>query len=93
MAGKDQRLVAEAAHRWKLELERFMTGQETLMMLGPVSAMAGRTRGLHRDHILLKADDCTHLSCAVRTTVACLEEEYRKARLKFIVDVDPVDMF
>ena len=93
VAGKDRRLVGEAAHRWKLELERFMTGQATLVMLGPVTAMAGRTRGLYRDHILLKADDCTHLSSAVRTSVACLEEEYRKARLKFIVDVDPVDMF
>jgi primosomal protein N' len=80
-------------HRWKLELERLMTGQETLVLLGPVSAMAGRTRGLFRDHILLKADDRTHLSHALRTSVACLEEEYRTAGLKFVVDVDPVDMF
>ncbi len=93
VSGRDRRLVGQAAQDWSMHLEQAKNGQGAIMMLGPVPAIAGRTRGLYRDHILLKGNDRTGLRQAVRDSVEHLEHKYRKGRLKFIVDVDPVDMF
>jgi primosomal protein N' (replication factor Y) len=92
VSGKELRVVETAAKQWRKSLELSIQGQATLMMLGPVPAMGGRPRGHHRHQILVKGADRPLLCRGIRESVEKLEREYRKGQIKFVVDVDPVEM-
>jgi primosomal protein N' (replication factor Y) len=92
VSGKDLRVVETAAKQWRKNLEQSIGGQEPVMILGPVPAMSGRPKGHHRHQMLVKAADRTLLCRGIRESVERMEREYRKGPIKFIVDVDPVEM-
>jgi primosomal protein N' (replication factor Y) len=66
--------------------------QRPIMILGPVPAVGGRPRGHHRRQILVKGIDRNLVRQTVRASVETLEHEYKKGRVKCVVDVDPIEM-
>jgi primosomal protein N' (replication factor Y) len=92
VSGKESQAVEAAAQEWKRTLERSLGGQETVTILGPVSSTGGRRRGRYRYQILVKGTDQVLLCRWVQQSVQKMEEEYRRGGIKFIVDVDPVEM-
>ena len=91
-SGKDLRLVETAAKRWRKKLEQSHVGQEAVMILGPVPTMGGGPKGQHRHQLLVKGADRTLLCRRIHESVERMEREYRKGEIKFVVDVDPVEM-
>ena len=88
--GKNRELVEEAAKRWAMDLGQITSDQESLMVLGPVQAIGKRPRHYHQ-RMLVKATDNRMLSRRIHDSVQSLERRYQKARLKFVVDIDPVE--
>lgn len=91
VTGKDLKIVEEAAKRWGAELERNARDQEALMVFGPVPAMRRRSKGHHQYRILVKGTVHTALSRRIHDSVQNMEQEYRKKRIKFVVDIDPIE--
>jgi primosomal protein N' (replication factor Y) len=91
VSGKDLGLVEEAATRWVAELARNARDQEPLIMLGPVPAIRKQSKGRHQCRILVKATALAALSRRVHGSVRMMEQEYRKGRIKFVVDIDPIE--
>jgi primosomal protein N' (replication factor Y) len=92
VSGKELRVVETAAKQWRKSLEQSIGGQGPVMILGPVPAMGGRPKWHHRHQILVKGADRTLLCRGIRESVERMEREYRKGQIKFVVDVDPVEM-
>ncbi|TKS60206.1 MAG: primosomal protein N' [Nitrospira sp.] len=92
VSGKDLRVVETAAKQWKKSLEQSLVRQEPVMIVGPVPMMGGRPKGHHRYQMLVKGVDRTLLCRRIHESVERMEREYRKGRIKFVVDVDPVEM-
>ena len=92
VSSKELRLVEAAAKQWRMRLDQSVGGQEPVMLLGPVPAMSGRLRGHHRQQILVKGADRALLCRGIRESVERMELEYRKGQIKFVVDMDPVEM-
>lgn len=91
VTGKDVRIVEEAAKRWGAELEQNARDQEPLIVLGPVPAIRRRPKGRRQYRILVKGTALTSLSRRIHDSVQKMEREYRKGRIKFVVDIDPVE--
>ncbi|MDF0664495.1 MAG: primosomal protein N' [Nitrospira sp.] len=89
--GKDLRMVEEAAKRWSADLEQNSSDQEPLHILGPVPATRRRPKGRQQYRILVKGTSVTALSRRIHESVQKMEREYRKGRIKFIVDIDPIE--
>jgi primosomal protein N' (replication factor Y) len=89
--GNDVRMVEEAAKRWGAELERNARDQEPLIVLGPVQAIRRYPKGHQQYRILVKGPILTSLNRRIHASVQKMEQEYRKGRLKFVVDIDPVE--
>lgn len=92
VTGRELRLVQTAAAQWRRGVEESAGGSHLLMMLGPVPSLGGRPKGYQRYHILAKGHDRDLLLDAVRASVQAMERAYKRGQLKFVVDVDPVDM-
>ncbi len=90
--GLERRLVETAAMQWRQGLDRSTSEREGITLLGPVPALGGRPKGRHRFHLLAKGLHRETLLQAVRDSAAAMESGYKRGRLKFVVDVDPVDM-
>jgi primosomal protein N' (replication factor Y) (superfamily II helicase) len=90
--GREMLLVQTAAGQWRRRVEQSAGGSHLLMMLGPVPSLGSRPKGQHRYHILAKGHDRELLLKAVSESVQAMEREYKRRELKFVVDVDPVDM-
>ncbi len=88
--GNNRELVDEAAKRWATDLGRIAPDQESLMVLGPVQAMSTRPRHYHH-RMLVKATDHRILSGRVHDSAQRLERQYQKERIKFAIDIDPVE--
>lgn len=91
VTGTDLRMVEEAAKRWGAELERNAHDQEPLIVLGPVPAIRGRPNGHQRYRILVKGTVPASLSRRIHASVQKMEREYRKGRIKFVIDIDPIE--
>jgi primosomal protein N' (replication factor Y) (superfamily II helicase) len=91
ITGKDLRIVEEAAKRWGAELEQIADDQEPLMVLGPVRTMRRRPKDRQQYRILVKGTALTTLSRRIHDSAQNMEREYRKGRIKFVVDIDPVE--
>jgi primosomal protein N' (replication factor Y) len=92
VTGKQVPVVETAARMWRTWLEQWNAGEHAIAILGPVPALGGRARGYHRCHMLVKGADRLMLRRAVRESVDHMESRYPSRQVKFIVDVDPVDM-
>lgn len=90
VTGKNRELVEEAAKRWAMDLGQIAPDQEALMVLGPVRAMSKRPRHYHQ-RMLIKATDNRILSRRIHDSAQRLERQYKKVRLKFGIDIDPVE--
>ena len=91
VTGKDLRIVEEAAKRWGTDLEQNARDQEPLTVLGPVPAIRRRPKGHQQYRILVKGTALTALSRRIHDSVQKMEREYRKGRIKFVVDIDPIE--
>jgi len=92
VSGKDLREVETAATQWKQCLEESIRKENILTVLGPVPATGQRPKGYYRHQLLAKGADRAFLCAHIRESVESLERQYRKRRIKFVVDMDPVDM-
>lgn len=92
VSGKDPRDIETAAAEWKRYLEKSVHGENTVTVLGPVPTTRQNPKGSSRYQLLAKGTDRTFLCACIRESVERLERDYRKRRIKFIVDMDPVDM-
>jgi primosomal protein N' (replication factor Y) (superfamily II helicase) len=92
VSGKNQQQLEAAAIQWKCRLEGSLDGAESITVLGPVPTMGKSLKGHYRYQILVKETDRARLCRLIRETVESMEGAYRKKQIKFIVDIDPVDM-
>lgn len=92
VSGKDQQEVETAAMRWRVCLEQSVGSEKPLALLGPVPAMGKRPKGHHRLQTLVKGVDSAGLCRLVQKSVGQMEQEYRTKRVKFVVDIDPVEL-
>jgi primosomal protein N' (replication factor Y) (superfamily II helicase) len=91
VTGKDPRIVEEAAKRWGTDLEQNVRDQESLTVLGPVPAIRRRPKDHQQYRILVKGTAITAFSRRLHDSVQKMEREYRKGRIKFVIDIDPVE--
>ncbi len=91
VTGKDLRIVEEAATRWGADLEQNIRDQEPLIVLGPVPAIRRRPKGHQQYRILVKGTALTAFSRRIHDSVQKMEREYRNRRIKFVIDIDPVE--
>lgn len=92
VSGKDRQEVETAALRWRLCLEQLVGTEAPPSMLGPVPAMGKRPKGQHRFQTLVKGADRAVLCRLIQTSVCQMEQEYPKRRVKFVVDIDPIEL-
>ncbi|MGH7426651.1 MAG: replication restart helicase PriA, partial [Candidatus Methylomirabilales bacterium] len=106
VSGKNLGRVREAAQQWAGLLtaagsrERAAEGSPTgsksatddIIILGPIPSPVAQLRGRHRWQLLVKSGNAQAMRQAVRASLEELERESGRGRLKFEVDVDPVEM-
>lgn len=63
-----------------------------IAVLGPVAAVGAGPRGTVGWHIMVKGGDRSAMRRGVRLSLEIMERIYPRRALKFVVDVDPVDM-
>ena len=94
-------LIRAAAHRHEdaigfLELARsraLASSGETLRVLGPVDAPMARKAGRYRAQLLLQSSDRRVLHELLRQLRPALEEEPMARRVRWSIDVDPIELF
>jgi primosomal protein N' (replication factor Y) len=92
VSGREPRVVETAAKEWRRTLEQLPERQDAVMVLGPVPTTGGRPNGHHRYQILVKGSDRTLLCRLVRHSIQNMEHAHRQGGIKFVVDMDPVEM-
>jgi primosomal protein N' (replication factor Y) len=93
VSGKTEATVRAAAERWAAAVKeqgRRSSGQ--VSVLGPIPASVERVRGRHRWQILVKSPDGESARQSVKATLEKMEEGKEHRRLKFDVDVDPIEL-
>lgn len=90
VTGTTRELVEEAAKQWAMDLGQIGADQESFTVLGPVQAMSTRLRH-HHQRMLVKATERRTLSRRVHESVRVLERKYQKGRIRFAIDIDPVE--
>ena len=94
-------LIRSAAHRHRdalgfLEVARGLLEPrcgETLRVLGPVDAPMARKAGRYRAQLLLQSSDRRSLHDALRELRPQLEENQAARKVRWSIDVDPVELF
>jgi primosomal protein N' (replication factor Y) len=92
VSGRERQEVETAAVQWKSRLEGSLDGRESITVLGPVTAMGRLPKGHHRQQILVKGTDRPLLCRLIQESVERMEGTYRRGQIKFIVDIDPIEM-
>lgn len=64
-----------------------------LTLLGPISAPMERRQGKHRAHLLLQSQYRSALQKLLHTTVPQIETLANTSRIRWSLDVDPLDMY
>lgn len=63
-----------------------------LTILGPVQALMAKRRGLHCEHLIIKAPTRHYLQEGLTQVLAQLEQHVNKTSVKWVLDVDPIDI-
>lgn len=108
VSGLEERAVDRAAQAWAARLGRIAekptsnqhttahkkgTGKgEDMTVLGPALSPIPRLRGRFRRQILIKARSRDAVIQMIRASLTELEKTYSGRRIKFDVDIDPVNM-
>lgn len=92
VAGRNRQEVEAAAIEWKSGLEESLDGRASTALLGPVPAMGRLPKGHHRHQILMKGTDRPLLCRLIQGSVERMEDTHRRGQIKFVVDIDPVEM-
>lgn len=93
VSGKTEAAVRAAAERWAAAVkEQGQKSASPIVVLGPIPASVERVRGRHRWQILVKSPDGEQARQRVRATLDTMEAGKESRRLKFDVDVDPLEM-
>lgn len=96
ISGALEPTVEQAAQAWTTALgraEKMTTGCDHLTILGPVRSPVPRVRGRYRRQILVKCRPDFDAAQVIRSTLADLEPLYVRRKVKFDVDVDPIEMW
>ncbi len=95
ISGAQEATVEQAAQAWADALSRAKDAPdcERLTILGPVRSPVPRVRGRHRRQILIKSQRNAQAVQAIRSALTDLESVYARRKVKFDVDVDPIDMW
>lgn len=91
VTGKDRRIVEDAAKQWGAELGQNARDEEPLMVFGPIPVMRTRPNGSQQYRILAKGPALAVLTRRIHDSVQKMERGYRKWRIKFVVDIDPIE--
>ncbi|MGB5721495.1 MAG: primosomal protein N', partial [Woeseiaceae bacterium] len=94
-------LIRSAAHRHRdalefLELAKRMVADkadDTLRILGPVDAPMARKAGRYRVQLLLQSSDRSSLHSLLRALRPALEQEPSARKVRWSIDVDPIELF
>ena len=94
-------LLRSAAHQRNdairfLEIAQGLLQQhcgETLRVLGPVDAPMARRAGRHRAQLLLQSSDRPALHVVLRQLRLALEQDPAARKVRWSIDVDPVELF
>jgi primosomal protein N' (replication factor Y) len=94
-------LIRSAAHQHGdalgfLEIARRMAADgadETLRILGPVDAPMARKAGRYRAQLLLQSSDRQSLHRLLRELRPALEQEPAARKVRWSIDVDPIELF
>ena len=93
-------LLRSAAHN-RADAHRFLevarrhlatSANETLRVLGPVDAPMARKAGRHRAQLLLKSADRAALHHALRELRRQLENDPAARKVRWSIDVDPIEL-
>jgi primosomal protein N' (replication factor Y) len=96
VSGAEESAVERASKDWAAGISRAAKAalaSGDLAVLGPVRSPVARLRGRHRRQILIKSRPGFCAAEAIRSTLPALESAYGRCRVKFDVDVDPIDMW
>jgi len=100
VSGQEATETEEAANIWQQHLTKGfahmiargeMKRDEQDAILGPLASQGARPRGQYRYHLLVKVADGTAGRTLVRRTLELMTGENPSRRLKFGVNVDPLD--
>ena len=94
-------LIRSAAHRHSdaldfLERARASLQErcsETMRVLGPVDAPMARKAGRYRAQLLLQSSDRRELHEALRALRPILEQDSASRKVRWSIDVDPIELF
>ena len=96
ISGSVESTVEQAANAWAVGLNRAVEAMllsDQVTILGPVRSPVPRVRGRYRRQILVKSRRDSCVAGAIGSTVAALEASYVRRKVKFAVDVDPIEMW
>lgn len=85
-------LEKSAVHFLTMIKEMLPSSVEALTILGPVPAMLAKRKGLHCQHLLIKAQQRASLQKMLKTILQKLETVAKQHSVKWVLDVDPVEM-
>jgi len=83
------------AHRFLQVARRYLasTPGDTLRVLGPVDAPMARKAGLYRAQLLLQSSDRSNLHRVLRELRPVFENDPAARRVRWSIDVDPIELF
>jgi primosomal protein N' (replication factor Y) (superfamily II helicase) len=96
ISGSVESTVEQAANAWAVGLNRAVEARlssDKVTILGAVRSPVPRVRGRYRRQILVKSPRDSCVVQAIRSTLAELESSYVRRKVKFDVDVDPIEMW
>jgi primosomal protein N' (replication factor Y) len=96
ISGALEPIVEEAAQVWAAALSRAVQATPEcadVTIFGPVQSPMARVRKRYRRQILIKSHPDSKAVQAIRSTLTDLESAYARRKVKFDVDVDPIDMW
>lgn len=84
--------VEQNAQRFLNAIKEMLPAAESLTMLGPVSALMAKRKGLHCQHLVVKTNKRSVLQHALKSILQQLETLAASHSVKWVLDVDPVEV-
>jgi primosomal protein N' (replication factor Y) len=83
---------AEASYQFLNQLKLAITPLDTASILGPVPALVAKRKGLHCQQLLVKATKRSTLQGYLKSILSTIDTMPRVSGIKWLLDVDPVEM-